>query len=207
MKEKLINKMIKAKEDQGIAYVNFFNDGSVSEDERYRTSLLKYANDADGFDTIADTLYRSTESCSRNYDFDSIKMDLMLGLVYEGCDVDENKQIKEDAEPLNGIVRYYTGEVNSYLDNEKTNDYDYGRLNGRQGYINYKNLVSQVKKNGLTFNGPDNFEEFKQSSLSKEPFEVSISANLLEKLPEEEIEEVVEVEETPKSKIKRFLGI
>lgn len=207
MKEKLINKMIKAKEDQGIAYVNFFNDGSVSEDERFRTSLLKYANDADGFDTIADTLYRSTESCSRNYDFDSIKMDLMLGLVYEGCDVDENKQIKEDAEPLNGIVRYYTGEVNSYLDNEKTNDYDYGRLNGRQGYINYKNLVSQVKKNGLTFNGPDNFEEFKQSILSKEPFEVSISANLLEKLPEEEIEEVVEVEEKPKSKIKRFLGI
>ena len=199
--------MIKAKEDQGIAYVNFFNDGSVSEDERFRTSLLKYANDADGFDTIADTLYRSTESCSRNYDFDSIKMDLMLGLVYEGCDVDENKQIKEDAEPLNGIVRYYTGEVTSYLNNEKTNDYDYGRLHCRQGYINYKNLVSQVKKNGLTFNGPDNFEEFKQSILSKEPFEVSISANLLEKLPEEEIEEVVEVEEKPKSKIKKFLGI
>ncbi len=203
MKERLIDKMIQAKNDQGIAYVNFFNDGKITKDERHRTTLLKYANEASAFDSIEETLYSSTESCCRNYDLDTIEMNLYLGLIYDGKDVEE-EQIKENAEPMNNIVRFYTGEVNTYLENEQTNDYDYGRMHGRQGYINYNVLISQVKKNGLTFNGPKSFEEFKEKILSKEPFDINISATLI---PTEEKQEEVVVEEKPKSKNKSIFGL
>lgn len=203
MKERLIDKMIQAKNDQGIAYVNFFNDGKITKDERNRTTLLKYANGESAFDSIEETLYSSTESCCRNYDLDTIEMNLYLGLIYDCKDVDD-EQIKENAEPMNNIVRFYTGEVNSYLDNEKTSDYDYGRMHGRQGYINYNVLTSQIKKNGLTFNGPKSFEEFKEKILSKETFDINISATLI---PTEEKQEEVVVEEKPKSKIKSIFGL
>lgn len=208
MKERLIDKMIQAKNDHGIAYVNFFNNGEVKKDERNRTTLLKYANEASAFDSIEETLYNSTESCCREYDLDTMEMTLLLGLIYNGQDVDENDQLLENAEPMKDIVRFYTGEVNSYLDNEKTNTYDYGRINGRQGYINYNVLLNQVKKNGLTFNGPESFEEFKEKILAKEPFDINLTATLIPtEEKQEEVAEVKELEEKPKSKIKRIFGL
>ena len=109
---------------------------------------------------------------------------MILGLVYNKEDVEDNI-IKEGAKPYNNLVRYYTHEVDSLLDGEKTNVGDYYRIGlGRQGYLNYNDLVYKSEADGLEFVGPRTFEEFKESILSKEPFDISLVADLKEELDE-----------------------
>ena len=64
---------------------------------------------------------KATKMYAYGYDFDTITMDLKLGLVYDVNELDENYQVKENSNPVDGIVRFYSGIVNSYLDGKKTN--------------------------------------------------------------------------------------
>lgn len=212
MEKSLLERMQESKANHGITFVNILNNGEVYKDEFYKTQSLEFANDKDRFNVIGETFFDATESCARNYDFDTITMDLYLGLVYKYEDFDENGQLKADAEPLNDVVRFYTAAVNCYLDGKQTNDYNYGRIHSRQSFINYDMLVKAAQKNGLVFNGPETFEEFKEAIKSGEKFDVKLEASLLPKQEiqneelQEDIVEEVKTEEKPKSLIKRFLG-
>ena len=108
----------------------------------------------------------------------TLSMNLSLGLIFDGKYVDEDNKVKADAEPMEGIVRYYTMEADCYLNGEKTNKHDGAKYRSRQGFINYARLVNSAAKNGLTFNGPRTFEEFKEQILVGEPFDISLSASL-----------------------------
>ena len=44
--------------------------------------------------------------------------------------------------------------------------------------MNYNDVVKQIRKEGLTFNGPVNYDEFKRAILNGEVFDVNIEANL-----------------------------
>ena len=201
MEKSLIERMIEAKENKGIALISFFNSGEVRKDEFSSTVWLKWANDKDAFKTIANSMFDMTESYARDYDFDSVNMELELGLIYSSDQFNEDKSLKEDAKPMDEIVRYYTGKMDCSLDGEKTNERDYGKWHGRQGFIGYNTLLESIRKNGLSFDGPKSFNEFKEKIQNGEQFPINISASLL---PKEEIEQV---KEKPKSKIKRFLNL
>ena len=115
---------------------------------------------------------------------------LEVGLIFNKSDVDEEKHIKENAKPLDGVVRCYTGDITSYLNGEKSNtDGYYGY--GKQGFVDYDELVLSTKKNGLSFIGPKSFEEFKEKIISGEQFPISLQANLTEE-KENELEREVE---------------
>lgn len=181
MKKSLLERMQESKDKHGVAYMSVFNHGNVRVDENYMIPMMKYANDADAFDTIGDVLYSVNESYARDYDFDTLTLGLELGLIFDGKDIDENRHIDPNAEPLDGVVRYYTMEAACYLDGEKTNKFDMGQLKGRQGFINYARLLKSAQQNGLTFNGPKSFEEFKEQILVGEPFDISLTASLTPK--------------------------
>ncbi len=177
----LLEKMQESKDKHGVACISVFNDGKVRIDENYRMPMMKYANDLDAFKTIGEVLYDCNESYAREYNFDSISLNLSLGLIFDGKYVDEDKKVSPDAVPMDGVVRYYTMESDCFLDGEKVNERDAGYYKGRQGFIGYNRLVSSAEKNGLVFNGPRTFEEFKEQILIGEPFDISVTANFIQK--------------------------
>ena len=134
------------------------------------------------FDEISEVFFKATENYARHYDFDTMSMDLLLGLVFNESDVDDDNQVRENAKPYPNVVRYYTGSVKSYLDGKQTNEIDYDHFgNGRQSYIDYNLLLAAIEFNGLSFSGPATFEEFKERILAGDTFDITMSADLKQK--------------------------
>ena len=216
MNKSLIEELIEAKHEHDPVLVSFCNVGKARKDEQYMVKYFEEAKDNDKFYLISESMKKATKMYAYGYDFDTITMDLKLGLVYDVNDLDENYQVKENSNPVDGIVRFYSGIVNSYLDGKKTNKYEYD--NGYSGFIKFDDLMSNVSNSGLEYTGPNSFEELKERILNNEKFDISLIASLKEKedqvvtpIIKEEVEEAVveekTIEEKPKSKIKRFFGI
>lgn len=179
MNKKFLESLKELKSSFDTAFVCFFNTGEVRTDEIFCAERIKDAKNPNEFKTIQDTMYRATRSYARECDFDSINMNLDLGLIFSPSDVDEKNNLKEGATPMEGVVRYYTGETTSYLDGERTNGMDYGRYGTTsQGYIGFNHLMTGIKKSGLSYTGPTSFEEFKERILNGEKFKISLFADL-----------------------------
>lgn len=194
MEKTIIEKLRDAKESNEPAYVSFFNTGEVREDpKRIKKDMDDYSlNEA--IRSLSYTYCDAAESYSRNkYPYDIITMDLQIGLVFNRDDVDSENHLKENAEPLNGIVRYYTGDINSYLDGEKTNMHDYPY--GKHGFAKYDQLITGFKRNGIAFHGPETFDAFKTSILAGEKFNISLAADLEDQPEVEEVTVEPTVEE------------
>lgn len=208
MEKSFIEELRNAKVKHNNKLVEFFNDGSVHKDKVSDLDRLESAKFHNKFYLITEAMSEATESYGYRCDFDTITIDLKLGLIYDIDDVDENDQIKENANPMNGMLRFYTGDVNSYLDGEKTNDYTYDY--GRQSYISFNQLMSSVKKCGLEYNGPETFEELKTRILNKEVFDITLTASLNTKekqqeQPKETKEE--QIEEQPVEKKSKIFSL
>lgn len=175
-KPTLLDKMQESKNQHGIAFIGIYNDGKIQVDKQYETVMMKYANDKDAFDNIGDAMYKVNESYSRDHDFDTLNLKLSVGLLFSGKDVDENQKVKESAEPVKDIVRYYVDKSACYLNDEEIKDIDWAHLKYTNGFINYNILVKSAEENGLVFNGPKTFEEFKEHILVGEPFDISLTA-------------------------------
>ena len=180
LKKSLLARMQESKDKHGVAYISRFNDGKTRIDENYMTTMIKYANDLDAFDPIGEVLFDMNEACARESkeDFDTLSLGLSLGLMFDGKYVDENKKLREDAEPVRDIVRYYTGDAECFLGEEQTYQRKAGFGSSKQGFINYSRLVSSAERNGLVFDGPRTYDEFKELILMGEPFDISITAGL-----------------------------
>ena len=162
-------------------------EGEVKTDEVYTAKKLGNARNPFEFSEIKDTLFRATRMYAEDGDFDSVKMDLSLGLIYDVSDVDENQKPKANAKPIKGIVRYQTGSVKSYLDEKQTNKMDYGSYGFKgDGFITYKVLMAGIKSTGLDYTGPKTFEEFIERILSGETFDVSVLADIKPKTEEKQ---------------------
>lgn len=175
MEETLLEKMQKAKDQYGIAYVSYCNDGKVIEDRNYMTTNMKLLDTDSPFNNMGSALYKTVELFSR-VPYDTAVMDLELGLMFKGSDLDQNQKLKSVARPLDGIVRYETGKIDFFLDEEKVNKVDYGEYYAQGGYIRYNQMVDAIRKNGLEFNGPETFEDFEEAILNGETFDINVSA-------------------------------
>lgn len=157
-----------------LTYVSFFNNGHIEEDQEYMAKSIKESRNPYESRELLRTIVRGTNLYSDSYDFDSIDMHLILGLVFNKKDLDENKT---NAEPIKGIVRYYTGEFDALKDGEKQNPE--GRYYPSvQGVVNYNKLMKAIEKSGLDYTGPETFQEFEEQILVGEPFDIKVSANL-----------------------------
>ena len=209
MNKTLLERMKEAKDKHGVAFIGVFNDGKVRIDENYSAERIQYADESFAFNHIDEVMYDINESFAREYKFDSVKLGLSLGLLFDGKYADENQKLSENAEPVEDIVRYYTMDASCYLDGKKTNKIDYGQIKSRQGFINYDRLVNSAEENGLSFNGPRTFEEFKEMILQGEPFEISLGAVLSDEKEHQqaqEQDEKVQQVEKPKIFFKKLIG-
>ena len=170
-----------AKNEDKDAHVCFFNDGKVRKDKESTARRIRDAHKPEEYWAIEDTLLGAAKSYIHDAEFDTIDMDLMLGLIYDRRSL-INERIIGDAKPIRGIVRYYTGSIKSYLDGKQTNEHDYYEYGvGRQGYIDYNFLLKALKESKLDFTGPESFQEFEECILRGEPFDIKVSASLLSK--------------------------
>ena len=180
MDKSLKDRILLIKKNRSVACVNFYNDGTHSEDEYSALKRMETINTPYTITELENMICDACEYYVYHYDFDEASMSLLLGLVYNKENVDDEFNIKPGAEPANNIVRYYTGSVSSYLDGEQSNATTYKGY-GRQGYIKYNDFVTLLSRRGLNYNGPKSFKELKEAILSGETFDINVSVDLKEK--------------------------
>lgn len=192
-------------------YVEFFNDGKIRTEEHGAKDRMSFYDQDETLRRVKFVFTDGAQTYAKNCSYDSISLGLEIGLVYNKEDVDDDNKIKENAKPLD-LVHCYTGNITSYLNGEQSNEREYYHYN-IQGFIKYDTLVSKMKKNGIDFVGPEDFEDFKASILSGEPFNISLDANLQKKaelVDEESMDESIteeSVKEEPKKLVRKpFLG-
>ena len=189
------------------AYVEFYNNGKVRKEEQSANGRMSNYDQDETIRRIKFVFTDGAQTYASHCSYDAISLGLEIGLVYKNEDVDDENKIRENAEPLDGLVHCYTGNITSYLNGEQSNEKEYYHYN-IQGFVKYDTLVSKMKKNGIDFTGPEDFEDFKSSILSGEPFNISLDANLQnkEELTNEETVEPValeQVKEEPKKLVRK----
>ena len=181
MGKTLLEKMQQAKDRYGIAYVSYCNTGKVVADQNYIADYMKLVDSSIPFEKIGEAFSNSIDRYSGLFPFDTAVMDLELGLMYHGNDLDQNKKLKAIAKPIDGIVRFDTGKIDISFEGEQTNSFDYGKYYAKNGYIRYDKMVAAMEENQLEFNGPRTFEEFEEAILSGETFDITVTAKFKEK--------------------------
>ena len=203
MGKSLLEELQAASVSNDEAYVEFYNNGEVrTEKHRADKRMTKYQLE-DTISTIKYVFSSGAETFARECSYNKITLGLEIGLLFNKEDVDENNKIKENAKPMENIVHCYTGDITSYLDDEKSNERDYNNYH-IQGFVDYDVLVNTMQENGLIFDGPENFVDFKEQILSGENFDISLVADLKAK---EEVKEesIVEAVKEPKKLVRKPL--
>lgn len=179
-------------------YICFFNDGTTSKDEEKTIESLELKSPA--IFRIKDLYQNAAKSyINKGYDFDTIEMDLKMGIIYKEVYVNEDNTIKEGNKPLDKYVRIYTGRIKSYLDENQTNESDYYEYGvNYQGVEKYNLLLDEIEASGLKFIGPEKYEDFKEKILNGETFEIKLSLSLIE-------QQELEKEENKTNKIKKLI--
>ena len=182
MEKSLKERIFELKKEQGIAYVYFLSNGTIGT-EKYsnKDALTKYKTET-SINSVKNFIISASQSYVRQFDFNSISLDMLFGLVYKKEDVDDNNKVKFNRKAIEDIVRYQTRSINTFLDGKQTNTYDYGHeLYGDCGYVNYNEFVRAINEEGLIFNGPRTFDEFVEAMSSNQTFDTNIQIDLLEK--------------------------
>ena len=204
LEKSLLEKMQEAKKAHEVGQVIFYNTGKVDTEEKEFAKRINQTYFNNGTDDIEYVLCKGVEFYADRCDFDTFKMELRLGLVYDPKDVDEENNIKEGSKPVSNFVRFFTGDLSCYQNGELTNEPGKSMYEpSRQGYVNYNKLVSMFDKSGVTYNGPKSFESFKNAILDGKCFDLSITADLTKK-KEEPVEMTFE-EDKAEDKGKAFV--
>ena len=185
------------------AYVCYFNNGEVKTEERIVTERMNDFYKDDFIDRIKFIFRDSAQYYAMQSPYDNIKMNLELGLVFNKEDIDEENKIKENAKPINNTVRCYTSNITSFLNGEKANKQEY--TYEKRGFLDYNKFIAKMKKDGISFEGPETFEDFKDAILAGETFDISLFADLKEKVEnkEEQVQQE-QIKEEPKKLVRKF---
>ena len=180
MGDSLLERMNEAKHEYEVAFVSFFGDCTRT-DDYYMMNNFNNASKKDAFNAIENTLCQFARYYSIHEKYNSLDLDLSLGIVYNKEDVNEDNTLKENAEPIPNVVRVYTEDSRCYQNRDKVE----GKLNsmfyGSQCFITFDNLLERINDEGLIYYGPDSYEEVKEAILSGEKVTATISANLNQK--------------------------
>ena len=181
MEKSIKEQIIELKKEKDTGCVNFFNDGKVTTDDNHYIRKIDTFKNQESIDMIKQVILGAAEYYARDYEYDSLSLELILGLVYKSEDVREDNRVKFNRLPINNLVRYYTGSVKSFYEFAQTNDIEYNALGrGRQGYLHYNEFVEAMENEGIEYDGPKTFDEFVEAMSSNLPFDISLNVDLRE---------------------------
>ena len=153
MSKRLLDNLQEMKNNQGCNYVSFFNNGITRKDDYNLEKDIRWVDYSDSYYGVTSTLCSAIEKSIGDNDFDTVNMEVMLGLIYETSELDENGQITAKSKPVKNVVRYYTGPITCF-----------------------NKFISGSRDDGFIVDAPRSFEQFKRAILSGEPFDINISA-------------------------------
>ena len=183
MEQTLLEKLQDARKSQEVTYMSFLSSGRKVED-KYSAKAKMDPYELEGMIRSIDYCFVSSASVLANKsDYDTVGMFLEMGLVYPKSELNEKEQILVGSEPVKGIARCFTGTVASYADGKEAH-----KLNNeyfiRNGFVDYDKFVLAMKRNGVSYTGPETYEELERKILSGEKFDCALFANLKPKKEE-----------------------
>ena len=177
----LLEKMYDAKKTYETAYYSFFSDGEVEERTNFLKDSIEEAKEAKDFPALSHYLEILARDHSVYGKYDSLDVNLSLGIVFKSEDVNDDKKPKGPSHAIRDIVDVRIDNSSSYLERELVKDnldtYCYDRV----GFTTLDNLISFLENEGLTYNGPENYEEVLYDFIYEKPMTATITANLSKK--------------------------
>lgn len=177
----LLDKMYDAKSEFETAYYSFFSDGTVDERTNLFKDSVENAKDNKELNALSNYLQILARDHSVFGKYDSLDVNLSLGVVFRAEDVTDEKKPKGPAHAIRDIVDVRIDNSSSYLERELVKDnldtYCYDRV----GFTTLDNLISFLENEGLTYNGPENYDEVLYDFIYEKPMTATITANLSKK--------------------------
>ena len=177
--ENLREELLKIRTNKQIVYYKIFKNGDIVPETR---EFAKDLTKLDGENTVG-VLEYVLKDALKHYayksDFDYVDMKLNAGLVYDAKDIEEGNRIKMNARPYDGIACFKVDSITSYLDGEKSNEYDYTEKHGGySGLMLYDDAIRELVEHGLTYEGPETYEDLKNAILYGQDFDIDITMDL-----------------------------
>lgn len=201
MDKTILQELREARTSNEDAYIIFYNNGESTVEKRWCEQKMGEYELEYSIRRIGMHLKDIAECFAKDYSYDTIAIGIDMGLIYNKADVIEDNKIPENKEPLKDIVRFSTKRPECFLNDEKTNTYEYNGYD-KIGFVNYNTFVKEMKKNGLDYDGPETFEELKNKILTGENFDINLVASLTDTKDNVVVEDI---KEEPKKLIKRSL--
>ncbi|MBP5683774.1 MAG: hypothetical protein J6X02_00780 [Bacilli bacterium] len=180
-RKSFIDQIADTRKGNEIAYVNYFNDGVIRNDTYTNTKDMYFRSGWSVVGTIEHNLKRCGELIRKSSDFDYLELNLLIGLMYNPDDYEKNGQSIEGLIPSD-TVRVLSKELCGYLNDEKLKlDEFWDSTLAFNLYVNYNDLVEELTKEGVPYNGPKSFDELKEKITTGEPFEIKTYIDLRKK--------------------------
>ena len=187
MENTLLERLKEAKKEYETEYVSLFGEDKVVEDKHYMTDHIKNAKSKNAFDFLDSALKNFARMYTLYNEYDALEVDLNLGIVYNITDIDENNKPVIGAKPIDNLVRIYTDTTRAYLDNEEVSHKLDSEYFGSQGFIDFDLLINTLKKEGLSYNGPESYDELKYRVLCNQKVNATIKAELEKKQAKQKV--------------------
>lgn len=181
MGDTLLDKMYDAKKEYETAYYSFFSNGKVEEKSNFFNDTIERAKKEKDFATLSHYFEILARDHSLFGKYDSLDVNLSFGIVFKSEDVTDEKKPKGASRAVRDIVDLRIDNSSSYLERNLVKDnidtYCYTRV----GFVSLDNLISFLEDAGLTYNGPENFDEVLYNYIYEKPMTATITANLSKK--------------------------
>ncbi len=176
----LLDKMYDAKTEYEPAYYSFFSDGTVDEKSNYLKDAIDKANDDKELSSLSHYLERLARDHSIQGKYDSLDVNISFGIIFNAEDVIDNKP-KGPGHAIRNIVDVRIDGSSSYLERNLVNENIDTIYYGKVGYMSLDSLISYLEEQGLSYNGPDNYDQVLYDYIYERPMTATITANLSKK--------------------------
>lgn len=193
--KKAIDALMDIKKSKEVVYASIMCDGNIYEDSRSYIEEKGPENINECCSHIDNFLESSIRTLAvTGATFDKVEFGFLIGAIYNKADLENGQKIiKEVSKPLKDKVRYYTGNLRVYNNNELVEEVSFKKLNGYQGTVNYDRFIASLAKEGLSFKGPQTYEELISfiESGSKDTFYIVADFKEQKEVKPEPVQEIV----------------
>ena len=174
------DEIMEFKRQREVKYYIRFSDGSDT------AILRKSASDVDDINTqsVVGSLCYYLKDVGEylvysNKQFDTLKTPLKIGLLYDK-DINMDIDIKNsNANPVMGVAYLSSAETKGYCNDKQVSEDGIVRYPA-SGFIKYDEFLALLEEKGISFNGPQSFEEFIGAMTFGIPFNMELAVNMRE---------------------------
>ena len=177
--ENLRDELLKLRTNKQIVYYRLFKNGDIVPETREFAKDLTKLDRENVVGVLEYVLTDALKKYSYKSDFDFVDMKLNAGLVYDAKDIEYGNRIKMNARPYDDIACFKVASITSYFNGEQSNAFDYVEENfGYSGLMLYNETLKELREHGLTFEGPETYEDLKNAILYGQDFDIDITMDL-----------------------------